>query len=63
MLQKPCLTVRPPKDWGVYTAVWSVTEGVQVGVFAPPHLCRVAFADGEKDLRRRVVGAGGWELA
>lgn len=47
MLQKPRLTVRPPKDWGVCTAVWSV----------------VAFADGEKDLRRRVVGAGGWELA
>lgn len=38
-------------------------RAAQVGVFAPPYFCRVAFADGEKDLRRRVVDAGGWELA
>lgn len=36
-------------------------RAAQVGVFAPPYFCRVAFADGEKDLRRRVVLAvGNW---
>lgn len=36
---------------------------LQVGLFCSHYFCQVAFADGEKDLRRRVVDAGGWELA
>ena len=45
------------------TLVSNWLRAAQVGVFTPPHFCRAAFADEEKDLRRRVVDAGGWELA
>lgn len=57
-------TVGPPEEGGVYTAVLSVTGwgllGSECLLAGIPGLL---FAAKEKDLRRRVVDSGGWELA